>query len=201
MEPGTRSRVTGTDDRLGRKIGNFYLQAKALFTSKDLYKKIGKGLLAVGLGIGAIACLQANPIITIMLAAGVGGGVLGIKYLLPPVQRRWTAIKGKIKDWLFGPQLTNDGDGEPEPEPEPEEPEMTVEELTDRIAELNGEITTLEMEIAALNQAIADPNISEEEKRQKQELLAQKRRERNAKEAEIPALLERRDAMLGGPRR
>lgn len=192
LEPGEQRRITGVDRPLGRRIGDAYLDLKSLFKSKTLRAKLLKGLVIAGLGIGAIACLKGNPIITIMLAAGVGGGLLGIKYVLPPVQRAYGAIKKKLKDWLFGPELTQTPEGEQE-EPEEEE-QMTPEELNNRIATLQTEINALETEISRLETEIAGLDDTDPQKQVKEEQLAEKRALHRAKLNEVSALLHNYDA-------
>lgn len=194
LEPDQEEPIVGTDRPLGRRIGDAYLNMKALFQSPTLKSKLLKGLVIAGLGIGAVACLKANPIITVMLAAGVGGGLLGIKYVLPPVQKGYNAIKKKIKEWLFGPELTNDPQGGNN-DGDTEEPEtMTPEQLTARTEEIQREIQAIDADIARLTEEMNNLPEGSPERAAKEAEIAAKNREKRAKLAEVSALLHNYDA-------
>lgn len=225
MEPGEEQPVVGTDRGLGRRIGDGILNIKNLFKSDTFHKKtgkiVGKSIMIAGLGITAVSCLMANPGVTLLVAAGAGIAIGGGKLLFPPIKRGYNAIKKKIKEWLFGPELTNNpptggnggngGNGEnptpptgdngtPEPD-EPEEQTMTPEELNNRIAELNNDITRIEGELATLNAEIA--NLPDgDEKNAKMQEQTQKRNEYRVKLNEVTALLHQydREHTTGGPR-
>ena len=111
MEPGEEQPVVGTDRDLGRRIGDGILNIKNLFKSGTFHQKTGKviakGIMIAGLGITAVTCLMANPGVTLLVAAGAGVAIGGGKLLFPPIKRGYNAIKKKIKEWLFGPELTN----------------------------------------------------------------------------------------------
>ena len=209
LDPGEEEPIIGTDLPLGRRIGETYLNLRNILRSKTFHSKMVKGLAIVGLGAGAILCLKASPIITLMFAAGIGGGALGIKYVLPPVQKGYNAIKKKLKEWLFGPQLTET----PEPTPSPREAEeeeledpvtsMTSEEINTRIEEINAEATILEQKIHDLTEEIKGMDDTDPEKANKQSELAAKRQELRVKYSEISSLLHAHDEehSMGGPRR
>ena len=192
LEPGERRRIIGTDKPLGRRIGDAYLNIKNIFKSDTMKGKFKKALIVAGLGIGALACLKASPIITVMLAAGVGGGLLGIKYVLPPVQRAYKAFKKKIKDWLYGPEITNEPP-EGEVEPEQEEDLMTPEELNNRISTLQTEINAIEAEINNLTNEINGLAEGSPERQNKEKELANKKVLYKSKLTEISALIHNYD--------
>lgn len=209
LDPGEEEPIIGTDLPLGRRIGETYLNLRNILRSKTFHSKIVKGLAIVGLGAGAILCLKASPIITLMFAAGIGGGALGIKYVLPPVQKGYNAIKNKLNEWLFGQQLTATPEQPPSPREEEEEEledpvtSMTSEEINARIEEINAEATILEQKIHDLTEEIKGMDDTDPEKANKQSELAAKRQELRVKYSEISSLLHTHDEehSMGGPRR
>lgn len=107
MQPGEEQPVVGTDRGLGRRIGDGYLNIKNLFKSKTLPKTLAKAAVIAGLGYTAVSCLIANPGVTLLVAAGATVAIGGAGLIFPPIKRGYNAIKKKIKEWLFGPELTN----------------------------------------------------------------------------------------------
>lgn len=229
MEPEEEQPVVGTDRGLGRRIGDGILNIKNFLKSDTLPKKLGKAAVIAGLGYTAISCLIANPGVTLLVAAGATVAIGGAGIIFPPIKRGYKAIKKKIKEWLFGKELTqepqqggnggnnggsnggnNGGNNGGTPAPtggdpaEPEEPEttMTPEEINERIVEIQGEITVLEGELAQLSAEIAALPDGEE-KNAKLAEQAQKRNQLRAKLNEIPAMLHQNDVehSVGGPRR
>lgn len=208
LEPGEEQPITGTDRGLGRRIGDGLLNLKNLFKSDTIGKKICKGAVIAGLGYTAVSCLLANPGVTLMIAGGVVAVGATAGFIFPKFKKGYCAIKKKIKEWLFGPQLTNEpqgggnggnggngggNTGGNDPEPDPVEPTMTAEEITNRIAELDAEITTIEREIAGLNAEIDALAADAPERAAKVADRDAKRIEYRTKLNEITALLHRHD--------
>ncbi len=203
LEPGEEQPITGIDRGLGRRIGDALLNIKNIFKSDTIGKKIAKGIVFAGLGYTAISCLIANPGVTLLVAGGVAlaGGAAGL--IFPKVKKGYRAIKKKIKEWLFGPQLTDNpqGGGEggtptptnPEPTEEEEPPTMTPEEINARIAELNREITQLEADIARLGTEIDALDDSDPAKAAKEQERTTKRNELRTKLNEISSMLHQHD--------
>lgn len=205
LEPGEEQPITGTDRGLGRRIGDGLLNLRNLFKSDTLPKKLCKCAVIAGLGYTAVSCLIANPGVTLMVAGGVVAIGATAGFLFPKVKKGYNAIKKKIKEWLFGKQLTNDpqgggnggngggNNGGTDPEPDPVEPTMTPEEITNRIAELNNDINQLEREIAGLTAEIDALSDDAPEKAAKIAERDAKRNEYRTKLNEVSALLHQHD--------
>ena len=212
MEPGEEQPVVGTDRQLGRRIGDGLLNIKNLLKSKTLPEKLGKATVIAGLGYTAVSCLIANPGVTLLVAAGATVAAGGAGLIFPQVKKGYNAIKKKVKEWLFGPELTEtppqggNGGGTTPPAEDPivtevPEPTMTPEELNDRIISIQAEIATLESELAQLNTDIAALPDGDE-KNAKLAEQTQKRNEYRVKLNQVSALLEQYDRQhdAGGPR-
>lgn len=225
MEPGEEQPIVGTDRTLGRRIGDGLLNLKNLFKSDSFNKKAGKsiakGIMIAGLGITAVSCLMANPGATLLIAAGAAVVVGGSKLIFPKIGKGFKAIKKKIKEWLFGPELTqnppqggnggnggNGGGTTPPPTGDPVEPDepdvtMTPEEINNRIHELNNECIQLRGQIDALNAEIDALDDSDPEKANKIAERTRLQNEYRVKLNEVTALLHQHDVehSAGGPRR
>lgn len=222
MQPGEEQPIVGTDRTLGRRIGDGLLNIKNILKSDTLSKTLGKTAVIAGLGYTAISCLIANPGVTLLIAAGATVTIGGAGLVFPQVKKGYNAIKKKIKEWLFGPELINnpptsgtDGNGGnggrpggttpptgDNGNPSPDESSMTPEELNNKIEELNNDITRLEQELATLSTEIANLPDGDEKTAKLQE-QAQKRNEYRVKLNEVTALLHQydREHTTGGPRR
>lgn len=217
LEPDEEQPIVGTDRGLGRKLGDAILTVKNIFKSKELPKKICKwGVLGV-LGYTAVSCLVTNPAVTLLIAGGVTVVAGGARLIFPKVKKGINAIKKKVKEWLFGPELTqNPPTGRPPvtnpptggTEEEPEEPTPTeetetlsVEEINDRIAELQTEITEIKEQQAQLSAQI-ESLPDGEEKIQKIAELKKLLAKEKVRTLEVASLLHQYDLEhnAGGPR-
>lgn len=198
MEHGEPGLEPGEESPIKRSVplGQRFRNIKNFFADKGVKKKLLKGLCIAGLGVGAIALLQANPMIAIALLGGAGVGVLLGKFALPPLFKGWRGLKKKIKDWWMGPEQTNE-------KPKPKKPSMTPEEINARIEQIKLEIFELEGQIQSLEDEISilpenDPLIAE-----KQNQINEIRELIKAKEKEVPGMFRQNDEehTVGGPKR
>lgn len=118
---GQKSRVTGTDKDLGRRIGKGILDTKNFLTDKENHKTALKALAVVGIGAGVISLFATKPILAVAIAAGAGGGYLISKFGLPLGSKLYKSVKKKLGEWLFGPELQK---------PPSETPEQIAEKLS-----------------------------------------------------------------------
>lgn len=186
LEPDQEEPIVGTDRPLGRRIGDGLLNIKNIFKSDTIFEKVTKGLIIAGLGYTAVSCLIASPGVTLMLAAGITAVGATAAYISPKIKKGLKAVKKKLKEWLFGPELTN------EPEQEPET--MTPEQITARTEEIQREIQAIDADIARLTEEMNNLPEGSPERAAKEAEIAAKNREKRAKLAEVSALLHNYDA-------
>lgn len=200
LQPGDPQVITGVDQTLGRKIGNGLLRFKNFMTDKDVHKKFLKSLAIVGVGAAVVALFASKPVLAVSLAVGGGLGYVGTKLLVPSGVKAWKAAKKKLKEWLFGPELTNDPQ---QPQPEPTEtPSLTPEQIAARSEQLQLEVFRLEQENVQIDEALAKTT-DEAKKAQLQQKKAQNLQRINSIQEEMSSLLYNHDqeVNLGGPRR
>lgn len=199
LQPGESQPITGVDLPLGQKIGRGLLRFKNFMTDKDVHKKFLKGLAIVGIGAAVVSLFATKPILALSIAAGAGVGYVGTKLLAPGGVKAWKAAKKKLKEWLFGPELTNDPQ-QPQPEPEPT---MTPEQINERIEQLQLEKFRLEQENIQIDEALGRINEGDPQKAQLEQRKLQNNNRLASIEEEISSLLFNHDQerTTGGPRR
>lgn len=198
MEHGEPGLEPGEEQPIKKSVplGQRFRALKNFFSDENVKKKFKKGLGIVGLGAGAIALLHANPMITSIVLAGAGIGVLAGKFVVPKIKKAWRKIKTKIHNWWMGTGETKEEPKEKKPTLTPEQINARIEQIQLEIFEIEGQIESLEDEISILPEN--DPQIVE-----KQNQIAELRNQIKAKQKEIPEMFHTNDQehTTGGPRR
>lgn len=189
LQPGETQPITGVDLPLGQKIGRGLLRFKNFMTDKEVHSKFLKTLAVVGVGAAVVALFASKPILAVSIAVGAGVGYVGGKFVYPAGSKAWKSAKKKIKEWLFGPDLTNEPQ-EPQPEPEPT---MTPEQINERIEQLQIEQYRLQQENIQIDEAAKKLPEGDARRIQLEQKMNQNNQRLNSIQEEISSLLYNHD--------